>query len=282
MILFSPAKINIGLQIIERRKDGFHNLQSIMLPVGLYDILEIRKVSDENKKIQFHQSGIPIDAPSKMNLCVKAWELYTNKIPLPPIEIFLHKQIPVGAGLGGGSSNASTTLIGLNALSRNPLSIGKLKEIAVKLGSDCPFFLHDHSMLMEGKGEILSPIFIHMDQLYLVLFFPEIQISTVEAYAGVNPVVPTFPLTELIKKPLNLWKEMIFNDFESSIFERYPELERMKQTLYHVGAEYASLSGSGSSLYGLFRAPPNLPKKLEQYVIWKGRLANLLKFQQKL
>ncbi len=275
MILFSPAKINIGLQIIERRKDGFHNLQSIMFAVGLCDILEVRRLSKEDQEIQFRQSGIQIDSPTDMNLCVKAWELFTLEVPLPAIEIHLHKQIPVGAGLGGGSSNASTTLIGLNTLAGNPLSKEKLQELAVTLGSDCPFFLRENPMLMEGRGEKLSPISIRLDQLYLVLIFPEIQISTAEAYAGVKPATPAHHLRELIKEPLNIWNEVIINDFELSIFERHPELEQMKQALYQAGAVYASLSGSGSSLYGFFHTPPDLPGEIEKYVIWKGKAVQI-------
>ena len=275
MIFFSPAKINIGLQIIERRKDGFHNLQSIMFAIGLCDIFEIRKSSKEDQKIQFLQSGVKIDAPAEMNLCMKAWELFTLEAPLPPVEIHLHKQIPVGAGLGGGSSNASTTLFGLNTLAGNPLSEEKLQELAAILGSDCPFFLHKNPMLMEGRGEKLSSIPIHLDQLYLVLLFPEISISTAKAYAGVKPATPAHHLRELIKEPLHLWKEMIINDFELSIFERYPELKQMKQTLYKAGAVYASLSGSGSSLYGFFHTPPDLPGEIEKYVIWKGKAVRI-------
>jgi len=271
MILFSPAKINIGLQIIERRKDGFHNLQSIMFPVGLSDILEIRRSRVKGEAFRFSQSGIKFLTPGETNLCVSAWEHFSREATLPPVEMHLHKQIPVGAGLGGGSSNATTTLIGLNLLAGSPLAEGKLLEMSAQLGSDCPFFLHSKPMMMEGRGEILNPVSLPLDQCYLVLLFPGIHVSTADAYDGVKPVAPEVELGELIAKPMDQWKGSVMNDFERSVFEKYPELDRLKQDLYESGALYASLSGSGSSLYGFFTRMPELPEKLERHVIWKGR-----------
>ncbi|MCK4990189.1 MAG: 4-(cytidine 5'-diphospho)-2-C-methyl-D-erythritol kinase [Bacteroidales bacterium] len=270
MILFSPAKINIGLQIIMHREDGFHNLQSIMYPVGLCDILEIRRSPDEGDSIRFSQSGIQIDPHNNKNLCIQAWELFTQEVPLPAVDLHLHKQIPVGAGLGGGSSNASTTLKGLNILAGDPLPDEMLHEMAATLGSDCPFFLHEGPMLMEGRGDILSSISPCLDHLYLILLFPGIHVSTAEAYAGVKPAVPNQHLQELIRQPMDRWREFVINDFEHSVFKRYPELDRLKQDLYGAGAVYASLSGSGSSLYGIFPESPDLPEELEQYLIWRG------------
>ena len=182
----------------------------------------------------------------------------------------LHKQIPVGAGLGGGSSNASTTLKGLNILAGNPLPDEMLHEMAATLGSDCPFFLHEGPMLMEGRGDILSSISPCLGHLYLILLFPGIHVSTAEAYAGVKPAVPNQHLQELIRQPMDRWREFVINDFEHSVFKRHPELDRLKQDLYGAGAVYASLSGSGSSLYGIFPESPDLPEELEQYLIWRG------------
>ncbi|MEN8226531.1 MAG: 4-(cytidine 5'-diphospho)-2-C-methyl-D-erythritol kinase [Bacteroidota bacterium] len=270
MILFSPAKINIGLQIIERRGDGFHNLQSIMYPVGLCDILEIRRSPDGGESMRFSQSGIQIDSPNNKNLCIKAWELFTKELSLPAVDLHLHKQIPVGAGLGGGSSNASVTLKGLNRLVGNPLPLEMLHELAATLGSDCPFFLQENPMMMEGRGDILSSVSLCLDHLYLVLLFPEVHISTAEAYAGVIPAVHDGHLREVIREPMDRWKELVINDFEYSIFDRHPEIDQLKQDLYRAGALYASLSGSGSSLYGIFPESPDLPENLERYVIWRG------------
>ncbi len=271
MILYSPAKINIGLQVIARRKDGFHDLQSVMYPVGLCDILEIRRSTNNAGPIRFGQSGILPDVSGALNLCVRAWELFNMEIPLPPVELHLHKQIPVGAGLGGGSSNASTTLKGLNMLAGNPLSGEKLMELAARLGSDCPFFLQEDPMMMEGRGELLSPISIDLEQWYLVLLFPGIHISTADAYAGIEPAIPARHLRHLIREPMENWSRTVSNDFENTAFALHPELNRLKKELYRAGAIYASLSGSGSALYGLFKETPELSPDLEVFSIWKGR-----------
>lgn len=278
MILFSSAKINIGLQIVERRKDGFHNLQSVMHPVGLHDILEIRKSPAQYRKHKFTQSGIQIDRTKEpnnprgqTNLCVKALKLFDQEVTLPWIEMHLHKNIPVGAGLGGGSSNASVTLRGLNKLMGDPLPMEKLLELAANLGSDCPFFLHHKPMLMEGRGEKLSEIDIDLHAYYIALLFPNIHISTVEAYKGVQPSIPGSHIRELINQPLALWNENVLNDFEPSVFARYPELGMIKNKLYEAGAIYASLSGSGAAIYGIFPSAPLIPPDLEQHVIWKGK-----------
>jgi 4-diphosphocytidyl-2-C-methyl-D-erythritol kinase len=270
MIYFSPAKINIGLQILNKRTDGYHNIQSVMHPVGLCDILEINILPTADKGFLFSQSGIRFEGDQEDNLCLQAMELFRKETQIPPVQMHLHKQIPVGAGLGGGSSNASTTLLGLNALADNPLSVKQLGELAAILGSDCPFFLDPQSMLMEGRGEILSPLFLSMEEIYLVLLFPEIHVSTQDAYAGVIPAIPPLQLKELIKEPLSRWEELIENDFEKSVFKRYPQLVSLKRELYSSGASYASLSGSGSSLYGLFKKQPSLPDGLQKYVIWEG------------
>ena len=270
MIYFSPAKINIGLQILNKRTDGYHNIQSVMYPVGLCDILEINILPAADKGFLFSQSGIRFEGDQEDNLCLQAIEFFRKETQIPPIQMHLHKQIPVGAGLGGGSSNASTTLLGLNALADNPLTVNQLTELAAILGSDCPFFLNPQTMLMEGRGEILSPLFLSMEEIYLVLLFPEIHVSTQDAYAGVIPAIPPLQLKELINEPMSRWEDLVENDFEKSVFKRYPRLGSLKQELYSSGATYASLSGSGSSLYGLFKEQPSLPDDLRKYVIWEG------------
>lgn len=274
MIHFSPAKINIGLRVIQRRPDGYHNLQSVMLPIGLNDILEIRRLSKGDSGIRFSQSGRSLDSGSDKNLCILAYQLMAGERELPPVELHLHKQIPVGAGLGGGSSNATYTLKGLNVMIPDPISARKLHELAEKLGSDCPFFLHDDAMMMEGRGEILSPISLHLDHIYLILLFPDIQISTADAYAGITPAVPDSDLKKAISEPVDRWKNRIVNDFEETVFKLYPELGSLKQKLYKHGALYASLSGSGSSIYGLFSTPPKLDRDMERLIVWKGFIRN--------
>ncbi|MFO7670997.1 MAG: 4-(cytidine 5'-diphospho)-2-C-methyl-D-erythritol kinase [Bacteroidales bacterium] len=271
MILLSPAKINIGLRITHRRSDGFHNLQSVMYPVGLCDVIEIREAEPGAQALIFSMSGIPVQEGSGKNLCEKAHEIFSEVRVIPPVEIHLHKQIPVGAGLGGGSSNATQILKGLNRLTANPLTPESLHDMAARLGSDCPFFLHDHAMMIEGRGEILSPSPVTLEGLWLVLLFPEIHISTAEAYSGVTPVRPGRHLDQLVAAPVQQWRETVVNDFESGIFAKYPELASHRETLYKAGAIYASLSGSGSSLYGIFTERPGLPASVSRYVIWEGR-----------
>jgi 4-diphosphocytidyl-2-C-methyl-D-erythritol kinase len=270
MILFSPAKINLGLHILERRKDGFHNLQSVMYPIALCDIIEIHQLPEDDIPVRFTQSGMKVETDPENNLCIKAWRLLSSEKALPNVAIHLHKQIPVGAGLGGGSSNASAILRGLNLLARSPASPERVAEIAAQLGSDCPFFLHDAPMLMESRGEKLSQVNISLRNFHLALLFPDINISTAEAYESVTPAFPKQNLRQVIHSPLNSWKELLINDFEKSIFQKYPVLQDIKSALYGAGATYASMSGSGSSLFGIFETPPGLPEDIKRYVIWKG------------
>ena len=270
MIYFSPAKINLGLQILNRRDDGFHMLRSVMYPTGLCDIIEIDQLPREDIPLSFSQSGIRFEADLKKNLCLKAWNLMAAERNLPPVEIHLHKQIPVGAGLGGGSSNASTVLNGLNLLASSPVSPERLEDLAGQLGSDCPFFLYESAMMMEGQGDLLSPVNVSLKGFYLVLLFPEIHISTAEAYGAVSPHYPDLPLRHLIKTPVDRWNGRVRNDFEESAFQKHPLLKELKDSLYSSGAKFASMSGSGSSLYGIFDSAPQLPEEIQKYVIWKG------------
>ena len=272
MIYFSPAKINLGLEILEKRMDGFHNLRSVMYPIPLCDILEISQLPGQDAPVHFSQSGIIADTDIKNNLCIRAWKLMTSEGNLPPLAIHLHKQIPVGAGLGGGSSNASTVLTGINALSGFPVSPGRLKELAEQLGSDCPFFLQTEAMMMEGRGEILSPVKVSLKSFYLVLLFPGIPVSTAEAYSRVSPHMPEQDLRELTGMPVLRWRDRIINDFEESIFDQYPQLKDLKLALYSAGASYASMSGSGSSLYGIFATRPDLSGEILEHVIWEGAI----------
>ena len=270
MIYFAPAKINLGLQILERRGDGFHNLRSVMYPTGLCDIIEINQQIVEDNPVQYAQSGISFEADTEKNLCIKAWKLMASETDLPGVTIHLHKQIPVGAGLGGGSSDAASILRGLNQLARVPVTTERLQELAIQLGSDCPFFLHDVPMMMEGAGELLSMVNISLRPFYLVILFPEIHISTASAYSDVVPAIPELHLRQLIEVPVDKWKGSVRNDFEEYIFVKYPLLKELKRALYSAGAMYASMSGSGSSLYGIFETIPVLPAEIQNFLIWKG------------
>ena len=270
MILFSPAKINLGLQILEKREDGFHNIRSVTYPVGLCDILEIKYLAPGGPPFHLSHSGIQIDSDHDSHLVTRAWRLLSAETTLPPVKVHLHKQIPVGAGLGGGSSNASTILRALNQRAPLSLSQERLEVLAGRLGSDCPFFLHKGPMLMEGRGEILSQTKVNLEGSFLVLLFPGIHVSTSEAYAGVQPKLPKIALEALISKPVDLWKDMLKNDFEETVFAKFPLIGELRMALYGAGAQYAAMSGSGSSIYGIFREYPRLSPELKRYVIWEG------------
>ncbi len=273
MILFSPAKINLGLWITSKRKDGYHNLQSIMVPVDLCDILEIRaatKLSVPPSPLQMTLSGIPVGGRRKENLCFRAWKMYADRVPLPPLELHLHKQIPPGAGLGGGSSNAATTLMALNQLSGCPLENAELHTMAERLGSDCPFFLKGRIMMARGRGEILSDIPPAKESLHLVLLFPGIHISTADAYSGIVPKERSNDLADQIRRPVSEWTDLLQNDFEIPLFQIHPLLKSLKEELMASGALFSSLTGSGSAIYGLFGTPAHIPETLRKYRIWQG------------
>ncbi len=272
MILFSPAKINLGLRVLERRSDGYHDIETAMCLTGLCDILEIRAGDAPGGGIRFTQSGIQLEQGSGTNLCIRAYEMYRQAAPLPAVSIHLHKQIPVGAGLGGGSSNATFTLLGLNQISRAPLEEKTLHEMASRLGSDCPFFLYSRPMIARGRGEILDPLELPLKGHYLALIHPGIHISTAEAYSDIVPDRSGAGLRELLAQPPDRWKEWVINDFEGPLFRKYPALSGVKQELYGAGALYASLSGSGSALYGIFPVSPELTGSLAASLIWKGAL----------
>ena len=248
MILFPHAKINIGLNILSKRKDGYHDISSIFYPVKqCYDVLEIT----EQQHFSFVKSGIKI--PDGENLCEKAFHLLKKDFSFANVEIHLYKHIPIGAGLGGGSADAALTLMGLNQLFELELNKTQLKKYALSLGADCPFFIDDRPTLVEGIGEKLSPIDLDLNGFEIKLINPEIHISTADAYARVSPEMPETPLNDLIKLPIEKWKGKIKNDFEKIIFEKYPKLQSIKEQLYKDGAIYSAMSGGGSTIYGVFK-----------------------------
>ncbi len=261
MIIFPKCKINIGLQIIEKRSDGYHNLESLFCDVSSpCDILEIV----ESDKLSFSIYGIELDCCPEENICIKAYNLLRKDFKLPPAEIHLYKNIPSGAGLGGGSSDGACTLILLNKLFELGIDKHTLASYAATLGSDCPFFIYAHlglegdinPMIVSGRGDVLERIDLPvLAGLQIKIVTPPIFVSTAEAYGGVVPKVPTTPLIEILKMPVEQWRDHLFNDFEKHIFEKYPELALYKEELYNQGAVYASMSGSGSSIFGLFNTP---------------------------
>lgn len=250
MIIFPSAKINIGLQILSKRDDGFHNIYTFFYPVDdLKDILEI--VESSNRHTNIHISGNNLDGNAEENLCLKAYYKLAEKHKLPPIDIYLHKLIPAGAGLGGGSSDAASTLILLNKMFDLKIDNHELKNIASQLGSDCAFFIDNKPAFASSRGEILEEVEFILDKK-IIIKVPDVHISTKEAYSLVRPnsVVPD--LKKLIFSDINTWKDNIKNDFEESILINHPEIAKIKNEMYEEGAIYASMSGSGSAVYGIF------------------------------
>ena len=255
MITFPNAKINLGLNILERRPDGFHNIESLLLPITLYDILEV--IQAKNGQPSFTSSGLEIPSNGKPNLCQQAALLMKKKYGIPDVSIHLHKNIPMGAGLGGVSADAAFTLKLINQLFSLQISSNALKKLAEKLGSDCPFFIENKPILVSGRGEQLESFSIDLSGLSLFVVNPHIHVSTAKAYAGVKPVIPEIPLREALNQPLENWKYFLKNDFEVSIFKKHPILDQIKQEFYLAGALYASMSGSGSAMFGIFKETPS-------------------------
>ena len=266
MVVFPNAKINIGLNVVERRADGYHNIETVFYPIGLSDVLEV--VSSETcSDYSFSSSGIMLGGDPEDNLIVKAYHLLRSEYQFPPIDISLIKQIPFGAGLGGGSSDAAFMLKVLNELFELKISPLKLQKYAAILGADCPVFIRNKPVFATGIGNVFTPIKLSLNGYFLLLVKPDIHVSTPEAYSMVNPAKPHLSLVELIQKPIKEWKDTIQNDFEQSVFSQYPEIERIKNDLYLMGAVYASMSGSGSSVYGIFvTAPVDTSMFNDQYV----------------
>lgn len=251
MIAFPNAKINLGLYITNRRSDGFHDLETVFYPVPLCDALEI--IEDHISPV-CSVFGLPIDTHSSDNLCVKAFQLLKEDFPqLPDIHIYLHKSIPMGAGLGGGSADAAFTLQLLNDKFQLDLSKEQLSEYALLLGSDCPFFIENKPCIARGRGEILAPVILDLSNYYFVLINPGIHIHTAWAFKQLQPKPIPFSLSEIILQPAEVWKDILQNDFEQPVFGQYPAIGNIKRRLYQNGAVYASMSGSGSSVYGLFK-----------------------------
>jgi len=259
MLKFANAKINIGLHVTKKRGDGYHELETVFYPVKLYDAVEL--VSSEELALTIWNSTLDADDE---NLCLKAFHLLAQDFHLEPIQIHLLKNIPIGAGLGGGSSDASATLLLLNEYFNLDLDVEQLKKYAAKLGADCPFFIENKPVYGEGTGTELSPISLDLSQYKIVIVKPEIHISTKEAYENVIPQAPEINLKDAIKLPIQEWKYLINNNFELALFDKYPQIADIKTKLYEKGAIYASMSGSGSAVFGVFSQTESLDE-LKRY-----------------
>jgi 4-diphosphocytidyl-2-C-methyl-D-erythritol kinase len=267
MVVFPKAKINIGLRIVEKRPDGFHNIETFFYPVGLSDALEFVVRKDNRKHDTLRVTGIMEDTDPEDNLVMKAVKLMRSSFDFPRIRIHLHKTIPVGAGLGGGSSDAAGMLRVLNRYFGFGLNSEELRSFAGKLGSDAPFFIDGTPSFAEGVGNILSEFPLDLDDYHISILYPGINISTASAYAGCVPCRTGLSLRQLLVLPVSEWRGRVVNDFELSIFRSYPEIGRLKMALYEAGALYASMSGSGSVVYGIFREEPDLPRNLSKYLL---------------
>ncbi|WP_071146623.1 4-(cytidine 5'-diphospho)-2-C-methyl-D-erythritol kinase [Bacteroides ihuae] len=260
MITFPNAKINLGLNITEKRADGYHNLETVFYPVPLEDALEITLSKSKEVPFTLHPSGISVAGELNDNLVVKAYLLLAEVFDLPPIDIYLYKAIPSGAGLGGGSADAAFMLKLLNNKFQLNLSTEKLEEYASRLGADCAFFIQNRPTFAEGIGDLFSPIQLSLKGYEVVIVKPPIFVSTREAFSLITPCKPKITLSEIISRPPTEWKELLENDFEKSVFALYPTIRKIKSELYSKGAVYSAMSGSGASVYGLFAPKTPLPE----------------------
>lgn len=251
MITFPNAKINLGLNIVSKRPDGYHNLETVFYPLAIKDALEII-VKDGQGRDTFFESGIKVDASPETNLVMRALSLMRKHYDFPFVEVHLLKKIPFGAGLGGGSADASFMLKLLNQTFQLNASDEELIRLAVQLGADCPFFIYNHPVFATGIGEVFEKIELSLKNYYFVLIKAEIHVPTKDAFALISPKQPKHSLMEIVKLPVAEWKGLMVNDFEESVFAKYPTIGDIKNSLYRQGALYASMSGSGSSVYGIF------------------------------
>lgn len=272
MVVFPVAKINIGLRITGKRPDGYHDIDSVFYPVRLSDALEFVISDRKTGKDELSVSGIDTGSSPDENLVMKAVLALREIHNFPRLRIHLHKEIPAGAGLGGGSSDAACMLKAVSKHFDLNIDNRDLKNISLKIGSDCPFFIDGIPAFARGRGEILKAVEPSLTGFYGVLLNPGVKISTAEAYRNCVPEMTTPGLDEIFRLPVTKWKKLIFNDFESFAFKKYPIISELKEGLYRSKAIFSLMSGSGSSVYGIFQGKPKLPEELKKYVIWQGAL----------
>lgn len=270
MVVFPRAKINIGLRIMEKRPDGYHNIETFFYPVDLADALEFVVRKDHRRGDTLRITGLMKDSDPDSNLVMKAVKIMRQSFDFPGIRIHLHKSIPIGAGLGGGSSDAAGILKALNKYFGFGLNSEELRSFAGLVGSDAPFFIDSTPSFAEGVGNILSEFPLDLSGYSIVILYPDTNISTAEAYAGCVPCPGGLSLRQLLNLPVSEWRGRVVNDFELNIFRSYPQVGKLKMALYEAGAIYASMSGSGSAVYGIFEGEPELPGELARYRINTG------------
>ena len=275
MLTFPNGKINLGLNITEKRPDGYHNLETVFYPIPIEDALEINLLHEGSRKYCLHQAGIEIAGEAENNLVVKAYKLLDELFDLPPVDIHLFKHIPSGAGLGGGSADAAFMLKLLNEKFNLALSIESMEDYASRLGADCAFFIRNAPTYSEGIGNVFSPVSLSLKGYQLWLVKPDIFVSTRDAFSQIKPHRPERPLKETIQLPVEEWRNCMVNDFEESVFPQFPAIREIKEEMYRQGAVYASMSGSGSSVYGIFKPIASLPDIDfgKEAFVYKGKLA---------
>lgn len=257
MLVFPNCKINLGLHVTEKRADGYHNIETVFYPVNWCDALELLPGEPGGPGLDMKQSGLAIAGNAENNLIYKAWQLLQAQTTLTPLKVFLHKTIPMGAGLGGGSADAAFFINLVCKQFHLSLSSRQKQAMASELGSDCAFFIENTPVFATGRGNIFSPIRVNLDNYFILVVYPAMHSNTRDAYNGLVPAKPVHNLVDVIEKePLQRWKDLLVNDFEKSIFLKYPEIAALKQNLYTAGAVYASMSGSGSAVFGIFDKEP--------------------------
>jgi len=274
VISFPGSKINLGLQIHSRLPNGYHILESVFYPIPFTDVLDVAVKGQVLQPLHtdFEVTGLQVEGEKQDNLVWKAYELMQKQFDLPPIVVHLHKHVPTGAGLGGGSADASAMLKTLNVLFNLCQTNEQLAAFAAQLGSDCPFFIHQQPMNLLGTGRELQPFSISLAGKWLVLLHPGKGVSTKDAYANVKPAPPLNSLTEVLSKPIDYWKEALHNDFENTVFPTRPDIAALKEQLYKNGASYAAMSGSGAAVFGLFEEKPAREVFSNETLKWQGML----------
>ena len=269
MLVFPNCKINLGLHILNKREDGFHNIETVFYPLPFTDVLELISNTKSNTETEFTGTGLPVDGNGADNLCVKAYHLLKKDFPqLPPVKIHLHKVIPLGAGLGGGSADAAFMIKMLNSTFNLNLSTPQLINYSLQLGSDCPFFIINKPCLATGRGEVLEEISVDLSMYKIVLVNPGIHVNTGWAFAQLTKVSDGFKPSDTLSQPIETWKADLKNDFEAPVFAAHPQIKTIKEDLYSRGAIYASMSGSGSTVFGIFdqNTNTNMPENNNYFI----------------
>ena len=263
MTVYPNAKINIGLNVVAKRPDGYHDLETVFYPINLQDAIEIEECGDNVPECGYTLDvrGTAVEGSPDDNLVVKAYKLLKHDFDIPPMRLALDKHIPTGAGLGGGSADAAFTIKAINEQFALGLTDEQMEEYCARLGADCPFFIKNKPVFATGIGNVFHPIEVDLSGKTIVLVKPDIFVSTKDAYANVKVQRPQHSLTELLAQPIEEWKDTVVNDFEASVFSKYPEIASIKENMYDAGALYASMSGSGSSVFGIFDNPVNINEK---------------------